>query len=780
MSAQDGNLLQTVSRAAYMLLRPECDDFTENLQRCMGIIGEAVNAARVCIWKNHTVEGRLKIARFCEWPGGADSEQSTGYKEYISYSGMAPGWEQTLSHGECIAGASAFAAPIFVQDQFWGFVGYDNCGNGRLFSGGEAAFLHSGSLLIASALTQAALDDAKRANDAKSSFLANMSHEMRTPLNAVIGLTELTLENQSLDGESFSNIEKVHNAGMTLLGTVNDILDISKIEAGKFKIIPAVYDMPSLINDTVTQSIMHKGEKPIRFTLNINGDLPAQLNGDELRVKQVLNNLLSNAFKYTKEGAVEFGIECAREGDTVLMTAHVWDTGMGIRPENIDSIFDDYLQVNMRANRKIMGTGLGLSITKRMVELMNGTVNVVSELGKGSIFIVRLPQKYVSDEVIGPEMAENLKKFQYIEQKYQQNSKRVRIRLPYARVLIVDDMAANLDVAKGLMKPYGMQIDCAASGQQAIDAISDEKVRYNAVFMDHMMPGMDGIEAVRRIREIGTDYARAIPIIALTANAVVGNEEMFLDKGFQAFISKPIELARLDVIIREWIRDKEQEKEQGKNAPVIRRDSERRAVCNRRSGFDRRKFGNLYYELNVNKGIERFGGDREVYLDILQSFAADTGLQLKKLEDVNGDNLDDYAIAVHGIKGSCRGILAEAVGNKAEALEKAAKAGDLNFVREHNPEFLKTAGKLVEDITDILKKIGGEEVKPKKGKPNREILARLLAACQKYDMDEADAALSELERYSYESDDGLITWLRINVDEADFAHIIEKLSYLDR
>jgi signal transduction histidine kinase/DNA-binding response OmpR family regulator len=611
-----------------------------------------------------------------------------------------------------------------------------------------------------------ALKEAQNANRAKSTFLANMSHEMRTPLNAVIGLSGLTLEVGVMDETTRDNLEKIGNAGATLLSTVNDILDISKIEAGKFELVSVEYDIPSLINDAINQSIMRIGEKPIKFSLNISGDLPAYLRGDDLRVKQIMNNLLSNAFKYTKEGTVELTVTCEREGDTVWMNVSVSDSGIGIRKEDIASLFQNFYKADLESNRKIEGAGLGLPITKNVAEMMGGTITVESEYGKGSVFTARLRQQFVSDAVIGAELADTLKNFRYSDQRRRQNSRVTRISLPYAQVLVVDDVLTNLDVAKGMMKLYAMRIDCVTSGQEAIDAVRLEKTRYNAIFMDHMMPVMDGIEATRIIREeIGTEYAKTVPIIALTANAITGNEEMFLQKGFQAFLSKPIEMASLDAIIRQWVRDESLEEK----LPF----QETEQPENEAQSFPMRVDG-----VDLQKGFERIGYDMDSFLTILRSYAVTTPRIIDLMREVNKENLADYAIAVHGIKGSSRSICAESIGTSAETLEKAAKKGDIDFVTANNATFIESVGKLIADITDIIKKMTANLLaqgnpKPVKNKPDSEALLKLMAACENYDIDGADTAMEEIESFKYESDNGLTLWLRENVDMMNYSQIME-------
>ena len=618
-----------------------------------------------------------------------------------------------------------------------------------------------------------AKDRASEESRQKSAFLANMSHEIRTPLNAVIGLSELVLEADEWTRESKYKLEQINNAGRTLLNTVNDILDISKIESGKFELIPIMYDIPSVLNDASTQSIMHMGDKPIDFIMNISENLPTQLYGDELRIKQILNNLLSNALKYTREGTVELTATCTRDGDDVWLTFKVRDTGIGIKQENMAILFNDYAQMDMAANRKIVGTGLGLSISKRLVELMNGEISAESEYGKGSTFTVRLMQKHVTDEIIGAQVAESLQTFHYAEDKRRSFSSVKRLKLPYAHVLIVDDVITNLDVAQGLMKPYEMQIDCVTSGWEAVEAIYNENVYYNAIFMDHMMPGIDGIEATRLIREIGTDYAKNIPIIALTANAIVGNEEIFLNKGFQAFVSKPIEIGRLDAVIREWVRDKEQEKLYTRND-----EQETETDDEQDLGVDLLSYDGEIYGLYIEKGLRRFSNDADGYITIMRSFARNTPPLLEIAQEASEDQsrIAEYETIVHGIKGSSGSICAEKVYDMASDLEDAANSNDYYYIIANNAAFIEATKKLIDDINKVLDKVLSGQSKPKKERPDKETLDKLREACISYDMNTVDETITELEAYEYETDSDLIVWLRKNAEQTNFDEIVERLS----
>jgi PAS domain S-box-containing protein len=401
--------------------------------------------------------------------------------------------------------------------------------------------------------------EAETASEAKSRFIANMNHEMRTPMNVIVGLTDLMLEEDSMSAKDKETLKKINTAGTTLMGLINDVLDISKIEAGKQDLKPVQYDMASLLNDIITLNMVRLGEKPIEFKLEIDDNVPKSFYGDDIRIKQILNNLLSNAFKYTKAGTVTLGVGSQKDDRGGIVSFYVRDTGIGIREGDIAKLFTDYNQVDTRANREIEGTGLGLSITKKFVEMMDGEIKVESEFGKGTTFSVRIRQGFVTDVPIAKETVESLRGFHYQDKKKNAQGKMKRADLSYARVLVVDDFPTNLDVAAGMLRKYKMQVDCVLSGQESVDAITAGEPVYNAIFMDHMMPGMDGIEAVKLIRALGTEYAKKLHIVALTANAVSGSEQMFLENGFDAFLAKPFNVMNLDSIVQKWVRDRSRE-----------------------------------------------------------------------------------------------------------------------------------------------------------------------------------------------------------------------------
>jgi CheY-like chemotaxis protein len=398
----------------------------------------------------------------------------------------------------------------------------------------------------------------KSMSEARVRSHANMRHEMRTPLNSVVRLSEHMLESEEAQGWARDSMEKIHNAGVALMGIANNIFSFSDSESRNFELMPVEYDVPSLINDIVTLNAMRIGDKPIRFNVQIDEALPRKLFGDDLRVELVCNNLLANALKFTKKGAIDLSLSCEKEGIHEWLTIRVSDTGVGFKPEELKELMSN--PSGHLSRSYVKGSGDCYAMTETIVIMMGGTIAAESEYGKGSSFAVRVPQGFVTDVPIGAEFVENLKRFQYCAGKVFGNAKLDRIKLPGIRVLVVDDVEVNLDVAAALLEPYGMQVDCVSSGWEAIRLIREGKAEYDAIFMDQVMPDIDGVEATRIIREdIGTGYAKSIPIIALTANAFDGTEKMFLEKGFQALLPKPIDAVRLDEIIHEWLWENEDE-----------------------------------------------------------------------------------------------------------------------------------------------------------------------------------------------------------------------------
>jgi CheY-like chemotaxis protein len=406
-----------------------------------------------------------------------------------------------------------------------------------------------------------------------------------------------------------------------------------------------------------------------------------------------------------------------------------------------------------------------------MVELMDGAITVSSIYGKGSTFRVRMKQIRATDDKIGEAVVTNLRVFKYSEQRRDRNATLIRAHLPYARVLVVDDVITNLDVATGILKPYGMTVDTVTSGQAAIDLIKKGEPAYNAIFMDHMMPVMDGIEATHIIRDLDSDYAKNIPVIALTANAIVGNDKMFLENGFDDFLSKPIDIMKLDSTVNKWVRDRELERILREQAEAEAENADMHFKRNSVFFFDKDIEG-----IRFDKALSLFGGDDDTYLDVLRSYVRNTPQLLDKLGEPAQDTLSDYAVVVHGLKSSSRSIGANDISDKALELEIRAKAGDYTSVNEMNEAFISDVRAIVTALSELLSEYAQANPKEKRNAPDENLLTDIRVAAEAYDIDGIDTAMEALELYEYETEEELIEWLREQVNSGQYSSIAKRLS----
>ena len=387
-----------------------------------------------------------------------------------------------------------------------------------------------------------AKEQAQKENASKSQFLANMSHEIRTPINAILGMNEMILR-ESEENTIREYAQNIQSASDILLSIVNEILDFSKVASGKMELVPVEYEVASLIRDCSTIVETRAAGKDLRLEVSCDETTPSRLYGDETRIRQILSNLLTNAVKYTPSGTITFRIRWAGNKEGVNLIASVEDTGIGISEENQKRLFDTFERFDHEKNHNIEGTGLGLSITKQLVDLMQGEIGVYSELGKGSLFYVEIPQKVVSMKPIG-----KLDEASHIEQNKVEKEK---YHAPEARILVVDDVRMNVKVIQSLLKRTRIQIDTATSGEECL-ALA-KKNAYDLILLDHMMPEMDGVETFQKLRENTSGLNYGTPVIALTANAIEGAKEEYKALGFDDYLSKPIKGEELEDMIRRYL-----------------------------------------------------------------------------------------------------------------------------------------------------------------------------------------------------------------------------------
>lgn len=595
-------------------------------------------------------------------------------------------------------------------------------------------------------------DRANDANEVKSLFLSNMSHEIRTPMNAIVGITDILLREDLTDSQ-LGYLENIKSSGSALLDIINDILDLSKIESGKMEIIEEDYEPLPLINDLKVIFQTRIGDRPIRMNYDIDEKLPAKLSGDALRVRQVIINVTNNAIKYTDVGYVNLKVRVSDvEGGKTDLIISVKDSGQGIKEEDLPHLFESFVQTDSKKNHGKEGTGLGLPITKELLEMMGGTITAESEYGKGSEFILTIPQKVIDATPAG--------KVTY----KRRSATSMNFTAPKARILLVEDNEVNVRVAQGLFKPLKFNMDVAENGLASLKKISEN--RYDLVFMDHMMPVMDGIEATRRIRKLDDEYFSRVPIIALTANATTGAREEFLSAGMNDFIGKPISIRDVCAVMKKWLPPElieEEEEDVFAAAAVHSKKGERKSdemkeigvvqettnpVDNKESEEKRGGETKMEYgELDREVGIQ-YCGTEELYESVLEDFYRLIETKASKIEQLLADgDIRNYTIEVHALKSTCRMIGATATSELAFELEQAGNAEDLEKIKAKTPILMQMYRAYRDTLSYFDEANDSEEKIEVPSSTIKSELFKMNVAAKDFDMDTVDEAMSNLNSY---------------------------------